>query len=60
MRVLWLAKLAWYNFWAAKPSQFFYADETGVTIVHKPSKVIDYIGQDNVSSSTLTDKEKNA
>ena len=53
-----MACQAWCNFWAAKPSQFFYADETGVTIVHKRSKVIDYIGRHNVLSSTLTDKEK--
>ena len=33
----------WLNL-ITKPSQIFNADETGVTIVHKPSKVIAQIG----------------
>ena len=42
----------------AKPSQIFNADETGVTIVHKPSKVIAHIGRHNVPSLTSVDKGK--
>ena len=42
----------------AKPSQIFNADETGVTIVHKPSKVIAQIGRHNVPSITSADKGK--
>ena len=41
-----------------KPSQIFNADETGVTIVHKPSKVIAQIGRHTVSSITSADKGK--
>ena len=42
----------------AKPSQIFNADETGVTIVHKPSKVIAHIGRRNVPSLTSADRGK--
>ena len=42
----------------SKPSQIFNADETGVTIVHKPSKVIAQIGWHNVSSLTSADRKK--
>ena len=42
----------------AKPSQIFNSDETGVTIVHKPSKVVAHIGQRNVPSLTSADKGK--
>ena len=42
----------------AKPSQIFNADETGVTVVHKPSKVIAQIGRRNVPSLTSADKGK--
>ena len=42
----------------AKPSQIFNADETGVTIVHHPSKVIAQIGRRNVPSVTSADKGK--
>ena len=42
----------------ARPSQIFNADETGVTIVHKPSKVIAHIGRHNVPSLTSADKGK--
>ena len=42
----------------AKPSQIFNADETRVTIVHKPSKVIAQIGRRNVPSITSADKGK--
>ena len=40
----------------AKPSQIFNADETGVTIVHKLSKVVAHIGRRNVPSLTSADK----
>ena len=42
----------------AKPSQIFNADETGVSIVHRPSKVIAQIGRRNVPSLTSADKGK--
>ena len=42
----------------SKPSQIYNADETGVTIVHKPSKVIAQIGRRNVSSLTSADRGK--
>ena len=42
----------------AKLSQIFNADETGVTIAHKPSKVIAQIGRHNVPSITSADKGK--
>lgn len=42
----------------SKPSQIYNADETGVTIVHKPSKVIAQIGRQNVPSVTSADKGK--
>jgi hypothetical protein len=42
----------------AKPSQIYNADETGVTIVHHPSKVIAQIGRRNVPSVTSADKGK--
>ena len=41
-----------------KPSQIFNADETGITIVHKPSKVVAHIGRRNVPSITAADKGK--
>lgn len=42
----------------AKPSQIFKSDETRVTIVHKPSKVVAHIGRRNVPSLTSADKGK--
>lgn len=42
----------------AKPSQIFDSDETGVTIVHKPSKVVAHIGRRNVPSLTSAGKGK--
>jgi len=42
----------------AKPSQIFNSDETGVTIVHKPFKVVAHIGRHNVPSLTSADKGK--
>ena len=42
----------------SKPSQIFNADETGVTIVHKPSKVVARMGRRNVPSLTSADKGK--
>ena len=42
----------------AKPSQIFNADETGVSIVHRPSKVVAQIGRSNVPSLTSADKGK--
>ena len=42
----------------AKPSQIFNADETRVTVVHKPLKVIAQIGRRNVPSLTSADKGK--
>ena len=39
----------------AKPSQIFSADETGVTIAHKPSKVVGHVGG---HSLTLADRGK--
>ena len=42
----------------SKPSQIFNVDETGVTIVHKPSKVVAQIGRRNVPSLTSADKGK--
>ena len=42
----------------AKPSQIFNSDEAGVTIVHKPSKVVAHIGRRNVPSLTSADKGK--
>ncbi len=40
----------------SKPSQIFNADETGVTIVHKPSKVITQVGRHNVPALTSAEK----
>lgn len=40
----------------AKPSQIFNADESGVSIVHRPSKVVTQIGRRNVPSVTSADK----
>ena len=42
----------------AKPSQIFNADETGVSIVHCPSKVVAQTGRRNVLSLTSADKGK--
>ena len=42
----------------AKPSQIFNADETGVIVVHKPSKVIAQICRRNVPSLTSADTGK--
>lgn len=42
----------------AKPSQIFIVDEMGVSIVHRPSKVIAQIGQRNMPSLTSADKGK--
>jgi len=42
----------------AKPSQIFNSDETGATIVDKPSKVVAHIGRHNVPSLTSADKGK--
>ena len=36
----------------SKPGQIFNADETGVTIVHKPAKVIAQVGRRNVPALT--------
>lgn len=41
-----------------KPSQIYNADETGVTIVHKPSKVVAQLGRRNVPSLTSAEKGK--
>ena len=41
-----------------KPSQIFNVDESGITIVHKPSKVIAHIGRHNVPSLTSADRGK--
>ena len=38
--------------------QIFNADETGVTIVHRPSKVIGEFGRHNVYSITLAERGK--
>ena len=40
----------------SKPGQIFNADETGVTIVHKPSKVIAQVGRRNVPALTSAEK----
>lgn len=37
-----------------KPSQIYNADEIGVTVVHKPSKVVAELGRRNVSSLIST------
>ena len=42
----------------AKPSHIFNADEMGVSIVHRPSKVVAQIGRHNVPSLTSADKGK--
>ena len=39
------AIFGWLNL-ITKPSQIFSADETGITIVHKPSKVVAHIGHE--------------
>ena len=41
-----------------KLSQIFNVDKSGVTIVHKPSKVIAHIGRHNVPSLTSADRGK--
>ena len=41
-----------------KPSQIFNTNETGVTIVHKPSKVVAQMGRHNVPSLMSADKGK--
>ena len=53
-----LGAIFWRLNFIAKPSQIFNADETGVTVVHKPSKVIAQIGRRNVPSLTSADKGK--
>ena len=40
----------------AKHSQIFNADESGVSIIHRPSKVVTQIGRRNVPSLTSADK----
>ena len=40
----------------SKPGQIFNADETGVTIVHKPAKVIAQVGRRNVPALTSAEK----
>ena len=40
----------------SKPMQIFYADETGVSIVHKPGKVIAQLGRKHVYSITSAEK----
>ena len=42
----------------SKPSQIYNTDETGVNIVHKPSKVIAQMGRCNVPALTTADKGK--
>ena len=42
----------------SKPGQIYNVDETRVTIVHKPSKVVAHIGRRNVPSLTSADKGK--
>ena len=42
----------------SKPGQIYNVDETGVTIVHKHSKVVAHIGRRNVLSLTSADKGK--
>lgn len=42
----------------AKPMQVYNADETGVTIVHKPGKVIAELGRHNVYSVTSAERGK--
>ena len=41
-----------------KPMQIFNVDETGITIVHKPGKVITEVGQKNIWSLTSAEKGK--
>ena len=42
----------------AKPMQIFNADETGVSIVHKPGKVVAELGQQNVYAVTAAERGK--
>ena len=42
----------------AKPSLIFNADESGVSIVHRPAKVVAQIGRHNVPSLTSADRGK--
>ena len=41
-----------------KPMQIFNVDETGISIVHKPGKVITEVGRKNVWSLTSAEKGK--
>ena len=41
-----------------KPMQVFNCNETGVTIVHKPSKVVAQLGRRNVYSITSAERGK--
>lgn len=43
----------------SKPAQIFNADETGVSIVHKPGKVVAELGRRNVYSLTSAERGKN-
>ena len=47
----------WLNM-IAKPSHILNADKSGVSVVHRPSKVIAQVGQNNVPSLTSADKGK--
>jgi len=42
----------------SKPMQIFNVDETGISIVHKPGKVVTQLGRKNVWSVTSTEKGK--
>ena len=42
----------------AKPMQIFNVDETGVSVVHKPGKVVTEVGRKNVWSVTSAEKGK--
>ena len=42
----------------SKPMQIFTADETGVSIVHKPRKVVVELGQYNVYALTTAEPAK--
>lgn len=52
----------WCNSWStefdSKPGQIFNADESGITIVHKPSNVSAQVGRRNVPALTAAEKGK--
>ena len=50
-----LEKLVQFNL-ISKPTQIFNADETGISVVHKPGKVLAHLARHNVYSITSAER----